>query len=325
MTEKNLMEAFIIYNQVCIEINNENESKGIYRDVSFEVLQLSEFYNDPNFVLIIADFYDSYRKNKDFIHIPDMKTVLENSRKYPIIIARNRKNGKLLGISTVKYFENNDENINPYFPMENRKFFEVSGLMACEDNIYYGIPGIGKHIFEIIVLGASVYSRKHSDVGLMGVIDSRNVLSVNAVKSGLRMIRENNRFGSGYEISGNIAGYYEVRDFDTGDLTEAQTLVVELDLTPSLRVDVPEVVLEFSARGDEVTSVIERELRRSYSGTGIELKSVIPDYECGNVIFYEINRSLSSRVEGVTIIPHESALGNDRVSSKKVVARKMVC
>ena len=314
MTEGNLREAILIYDKVCREINNENYLEGVYENVKFEVLQLSGFYDNPKFAQRIAEFYDSYHKNKDFIHIPDVETVLENSMKYPIIIARCKEDNRLLGISTVKYFEN-ITNVNPYFPIENRKYFEISGIMAREDNINYGIPGIGKHIFEILVLGACIYNKIHTNTGLMMVIDSRNSLCVNAVKSGLNMIRNKNRFGEGYELSGNIVGYYEVRDFETERLTEAQTIVVEFGLTPTRIVEIPEVVLEFRTTNSDVTRVIEEELRRAYGQVGIKLKSIIPDPGCGNVIYYNINKALESRIENVTIIPHESALGNDRIST----------
>lgn len=309
MQENNLKEIVYIYGEICKEINQEN----LNGNIKYEVLQLSSLFKRDDYADVIEDLYQGFRKNKDFIHIPDVATIKSNSLVYPIIIARREDNDDLLGISTIKYFENTSSSLNPYFPFEDAKYFELSGLMVREDNISSGFPGVGKTICEIALMGGAYYHNKYPATRMMTVIDARNAPSVNAMRSGLRMIRENERFGEGFELSGHLIGYYEVHDFLTDELTEAQTLVIEFGLTPSYIKDKQNIILEFIRQnGENITTTIKTILQNNLSFYGVEEKSLIEDPECGNVVFYGLNNILDSRIENLSVIPHDSALGNDR-------------
>lgn len=295
MTEQNFIEAIGIYGQVCEMMNTENHN------VQYEVLQLSSLYHQPNFAYQIASLYDSYHNNKDFIHLPNVGTIIQNSKQFPIIIARRRDNGTLLGVSTIKYFENDENYINPYFPEENAHYLEISGLLVRKDNIISGFPGIGKRINEIAILGASKIHEIHPDIRMIGVIDVRNVPSIEALKKSLHRIQKQ-RYFEDYSLSGHLIGYYEVHDFATESLIEPQTLVLEISLTPSKMVDPIAITIDLEQQTETITETIER-------GEALE------DPECGNVVFCSIANRTMSRIENLTVIPHESALGNDRKAS----------
>lgn len=318
MQEKNLREIITIYNQICEEINKENKDKNI----QYEVLQQSTLLKEQDYAKTIEALYKSFHKNKDFIHIPDTNTIENNSFIYPSLIARRKDNKQLLGIATIKYFENTANWQNPYFPFEHAKHLELSGLIVREDNILCGFPGVGKTICEIALMGASIYHRYHKDTRMMTVIDARNAPSVNAMRAGLRMIKENQRFGEDKELSGHIAGYYEVHDFETNHLTEAQTLVIEFDLTPSEITEKENITLElWKQENEDITTTIEGKLQNIFHSCGITKNKPLEDPDCGNVVFCAINNTKQSRIENFTVIPHNSALGNDRMPSGD---RKMV-
>ena len=64
------------------------------------------------------------------MHIPDFYQTLRNCLKYPIIIARKKDTDQILGISTIKYDENNTEHIDPYFPEQDAKYFSIFSLFT---------------------------------------------------------------------------------------------------------------------------------------------------------------------------------------------------
>lgn len=305
MTEQNFIEAIKIYGQICEIINTENHN------IQYEVLQLSNLFHQSDFAYQIASLYDSYHKNKDFIHLPNVETILQNSTQFPIIIARRKDNETLLGIATIKYFENNEDYTNPYFPEENAHYLEISGLLVREDNITSGFPGVGKKINEIAVLGASKLHEIHPDIRIIGVIDIRNVPSIEALKKCLNRIKNKKYFGERF-LSGHIIGYYEVRDFETETFIEPQTLVLEISLTPNTLPNPAPITIDLAPQNEIITETIEKELQKSFGTLGIERRKALKDPECGNVIFCSIENRIMSRIENFTVIPHESALGNDR-------------
>lgn len=320
MKEKKLKDALLIYHAICKRKNEELERENPNYNAYYEVLQQSSLFQEENFEEKIATLYNSFHKNKDFIHIPDIKTIEDNSLKYPSIIARRKDTNELIGIATLKYFENEETEINPYFPFQNAKYFELSGLLVREDNIQNGLPGIGKAICELAITGASIYHRNYPDTTMITVIDVRNAPSMNAMRKALQMIKENQIVGENLELAGHIIGYYEVHDFETDQLTEAQTLVIEFNLMPQLIQEKKRLTIEIKKKETEpLTTTINQKLQETFKYCPIIKGEKLKDENVGNVIFYQTPNPYYNRIENLTLIPHNSAEGNDRKIKKTLI------
>lgn len=149
---------------------------------------------------------------------------------------------------------------------------------------------------------------------MIGVIDVRNVPSIEALKKSLHRIQKQ-RYFEDYSLSGHLIGYYEVHDFATESLIEPQTLVLEISLTPSKMVDPIAITIDLEQQTETITETIEREFQKTLGCFGIKRGEALEDPECGNVVFCSIANRTMSRIENLTVIPHESALGNDRKAS----------
>ena len=88
MEKEKFFEILKCMYEICEKVNRENEENG-KDDVTYEVLQFSDLAKKWNSVHKVADFYnDNWLGNRDFMHIPEFEQILENCKKYPIIIDR---------------------------------------------------------------------------------------------------------------------------------------------------------------------------------------------------------------------------------------------
>ena len=143
----------------CKRVNEENELLNPSNEVVYEVFQLSDLSENRENIYMVADFYNkNWQGNRDFMHIPDFEQTLANTRAYPIIIARKKGTDEILGISTIKYDENSEESIDPYFPEGDAKYFSITGILTKRNNTY---KGIGKKIYEIALRGAYNYEKHY--------------------------------------------------------------------------------------------------------------------------------------------------------------------
>jgi len=214
--------------KVCEEVNQGLIEENPDNKVIYEVLQFSDLAKKWNSVFNIADFYNhNWLGNVDFMHIPDFMQTFQNCRNYPIIIAREKDTDNLLGISTIKYDENTGENIDPYFPEKDAKYFSITGILSKKDNPY---RGIGKKIYEIALKGAYNYEKYYPGTMMMCVIDCRNKQSLRALTSAAEKINQSDYVGINKELPVHILGYYELRDKESQKILEAPTLVIEIGL-----------------------------------------------------------------------------------------------
>lgn len=319
MEKTKLMKILTKMHKICEGVNNEIKQNEPENKLRYEVLQFSDIAKKGFSVHQIADFYNNnWLGNKDFMHIPDFEQVFNNCRQYPIIIAREEGNDDILAISTIKYDENTEEVIDPYFPEEDAKYFSVTGILVKRDTTH---KGMGKKIYEIAVRGAYEYSKEYSGIRIMCVIDCRNSQSLRALAAAVDNINEKEIVGEGKKLPANVVGYYELKNMETGNLEEAPTLVLEVDLESqdkSLQVK-PEELFEYEKNESEpLFDTIKSELERKFKKYGVSEPKIMEDPGCGMVYYYSLQGELE--IGKTKIVPNGTAEGNDR---KKVYDEKM--
>ena len=312
----------------CREVNRKHKQLNPDYPVTVELLQMNPRMLELSWCEEIAEFYSMYRKNKAFIHRPDKETALFNGFHYPIIIERENETGNILAISTIKYDENTEDNINPYYPIPGAKYFAVTGLLAREDNVKRGYPGLGSEIEQIAVKSIYEYHKKHQDIGLMAEVDIRNKASFAAYLKALKKVD----VGENAELKTQIRGYYELRDFATNNLTEVQTLIFDtcldpqpIEITPSPKHIISLEGSEFAF--DRLVDSVEEELRVALSPYGLNKITILPDADNGNVVFRHVEDYKHCHVENFQIEPHYSAMGNDcvpEIEEEQVLDRKVL-
>lgn len=296
---------------VCDEVNKENSNS----EISYELLQFSDLARKWDSVYKVANFYNhNWLGNVDFMHIPDFYQTLRNCLKYPIIIARKKDTDQILGISTIKYDENNTEHIDPYFPEQDAKYFSITGILTKKDNTF---KGIGKKIYEIAIKGAYNYEKHYPGTRIMCVIDCRNKQSMRALTSASENIRNSNYVGEGKELPAYIAGFYELKGND-GKLLEAPTLVMEVGLCERecrKQKEVNDIEFENIER-KELFSGLSETLKSSLERYEIMPATVMQDEDCGMVYFYSLGQKERCRLESITIISNNTEKGNNRIPRK---------
>lgn len=301
---------------VCDEVNSETKKEDPNNKVIYEVLQFSDLANKWDSVFNIADFYNhNWLGNIDFMHIPDFNQTLQNCRTYPIIIAREKDSNKILGISTIKYDENTETNIDPYFPEENAHYFSITGILTRKNNTH---KGIGKKIYEIAVRGSNKYAKHYPKTRLMCVIDCRNRQSLKALASAIENIKNNNSVGINKELEAYIIGYYELRDKENNNLIEAPTLVMEINLdekeSTTHTATTYEQVIEFNKKDNEnLFGSLLLTLKDKFSRYSINPPIIQEDTDCGIVCFYSLADREKCKIQGINIIPNGTEQGNDRI------------
>ncbi|MEG2322667.1 MAG: hypothetical protein RSB71_04235 [Bacilli bacterium] len=311
MTTDNFLEALYAFNSICTKINDENKIKDSNDNIEYEILQFSQIAKNPNFIYKMVEFYNhNWTGNKDFMHIPDFITCMKNCLKYPIIIAHEKDCDELLGIATIKYFENDNQLVDPYFPEKNAKYFSITGILTKKDSFH---KGVGKKIYEASIRSTYEYSKLYKDTRLMLVIDCRNYHSVNGLKAALKNIKKNGNVGLNHELIASIIGYYELRNKDNQELIEAPTIVIEINLNEETisHHHNEQIVMKFKKDKDKNLFLTVLKELKEWLGN-INLQSVIEDSECGIVSFYSVKDTSKTRIDRISIMPDGTIVGNSR-------------
>ena len=308
-------EIINIIDKVCKEENKKLENS----DFEYEVLQLSDLNNDLlESAYLISKFYnENFSGNADYMHIPNFTQTLKNIMNYPIIIARLKNSKNILGISILKYNES-DKEFDPYFPIENSKYFSVTGILTNKENKNMGVYGLGKKIYEIALKSVLEYKKKYSDTKLMCVIDCRNTCSINALKVAT------NNLNSNYEdkqIDSRIIGYYKVENEKEKYLEEAPTFVIEMKMEDTDCENNNEVVVSYDNSSEtkeqsylKMKKTIDSLFLRDNNSKIVE--SLDPG--CGVVTYYPLKDDLYC-LNNITIYSNGTEKGNDRVPLSKEI------
>ncbi len=287
-------------NEMCAQITAE------YSDITFSVVQC-----DPNFrcpiqivhlIKDISDFYnENWQGNKDYLHIPNAKKVFENYLSYPIIMAyKTYPDGyiDILGVTTLKYYQNTATNVNPYYPIPGKRFFEVTGIITKRNSEE---KNIGKKIYEIIIEALEKYQEIMPDFDIIFVADCRNYMSINGARGGARYIREEHH----KDTYGKLIGFYTVRN--DGLLTEAPTFVAKFENANHYSNPIEFAYEESPDLFESMLTKIKYNLNSFNINRGI-----INHDDCGEVEFYELAND-SINLDDVTILPNGTEKGNDRI------------
>lgn len=322
---KKFITALQEMDKVCKEVNAETQKRNEENPVIYEVMQLSELMKKAsqlpgksevmqtpdNYLSQIADFYNNnWLGNKDFMHIPNFSQVMTNYMKYPIIIAREQGKDEMLAISTIKYDENNIEEIDPYFPDQEAKYFSITGILAKRGTIH---KGMGKKIYEIALRGAHGYNKIYRGTRIMCVIDCRNSQSLRALSTAVETINANELVGENQELPANIVGYYELLNTETGELEEAPTLVLEVGLEPQSKgtATIEAKTLEYARpESGSLFEALTKELKAKLKKYGIQEPIKHEDVGTGMVHYYTFDNDCS--LEQTKIISNGTEKGNDR-------------
>lgn len=296
---RSCFNSYRFFNEECLRVSQECNS------VKFCVLQCEPKFQ--NFLYLtriideISDFYnENWLGNADYIHIPDSRTILENYLKYPIILAYQEINGfiDILGVATIKYFENSLGCINPYYPIIGKRYFEVTGILVKQNN---NIKNIGKHIYEIVLEALKKYKNILPDFDVIFVADCRNYMSINGARGGAKYLRETVHTS----IYGNIIGFYTLKR--NQELVEAPTFITKFcfdDYKAGKNII-------FDYKNDyPLFESLTNNLFDTLKDKGIKKKIDNLDGD-GLVSFYELEEQ-DVNLDGVTILTNGTELGNDR-------------
>lgn len=224
----------------CIQRACEKITKGYHEqtgraDLEFRVLQLkqkgdSKLQEGEDLIRKGAQLYDEYEGNEEYIHIPSIEQMLENLQKHIVIGIEDTKTGELEGVTTIKYYENKGGEVNPYYPREDTKYFEITGVIVKQRGDMTH-KGLGTNMYEACFLGLYEYVKEHPEGYRMdAVIDCTNIKSLYAAKNAIKNINARGLVGEGKRLNLFLAGLYVVRDPQTRALVEAPTFVLESDL-----------------------------------------------------------------------------------------------
>ena len=298
MREQELIEMQNYLNMHCEAITERYNLTSDKDPIAFEVLRYSDLSKDENISREIAQFYDvNWTGNRDFMHIPDFVQVARNIREFPVIIARRMDSREILGMATIKYYENN-EIMQEYYPKPFVEFFSITGVLVKKEIEY---RGIGKKINEIAIKGAADYAERHPGVEMIAEIDCRNRNSLNATASALENIAKEGR-----NFPSDIYGYYELRSED-GKLKEAPTLILSIGLEEGGNGNVEKKKLGYEGHGSEnLSEYLLQTLKRTFHSSK---KRVTRD---GNEMLYFTYLNGDDRITGLEIEPGGTEKGNDR-------------
>lgn len=208
-----------------------NEKNPELSDIKFFIFQTITNKNVlRDMIFNLAYFYDTnYTGNKDFIHIPNISTILKNILNHPIMVATHKdENGldEILGVCTIKIQNFNKNVTNPIFPMKSERVLTLSNILTkldAHDKNGRPIKGIGKELLRASIKAAYELNKIHK-LRLIGEVDCRNMHSYTAIEKAVSYVREECP-----EISLSVEGYYELLNQD-GDLKEAPTFILEINL-----------------------------------------------------------------------------------------------
>lgn len=210
------------------EFTKNNPNLSDVKFYLFQTIRNRDLLRDMIFNLTY--FYDTnYTGNKDFIHIPDISTILDNLLKHPIMLATRKDENnteEILGVCTVKLESSTNISSNPFFPTKNENVLIISNILTKIDAVDRNnnkIRGIGKELFKAAIKAAYELN-KTNKLRLICEVDCRNMQSYNAVSKAVTTLKS-----EGLKLDLAVDGYYEIID-NTGELTEAPTFILEIGL-----------------------------------------------------------------------------------------------
>lgn len=254
-------------------------------------------------------FYDAnYTGNKDFIHIPNIKNILDNIVKYPILLATQKNElgeEDILGASTVKIENNKSISDNPYFPTLNETVLTITGILTKANAVNSNnkrIRGIGKELIKSSIMAAYNVNTTNK-VRLIYEADCRNIHSFNAIVNAVKELKEEN-----LNIGLTIDGYYEILN-SSGDLEEAPTFVLEINLEKEINTLNKEI--EFNYLNCSSTDLFS-DLNNVIENNTKELKQYVNRKNNKTIIYHSLEPINAFRV---SINPGSTADGNERIPS----------
>ncbi len=313
MNNQCLQNRYELFIRECAKMTNQYNQKVI-----FSVLQCDENFQKQKLsktISQISEFYDlEYTGNADYIHIPNFNTVFENYLRYPILIAYQINDGQIdiLGMTTIKDYHN-ITNINPYYPIKNSYYYEITGLIAKKNS---PVKGIGKHLNEIATIAIREHQKLFPQAELVYVADCRNYRSVNAAKYGSSYVRQLDNSSTHVRL----IGYYTVVD-DNNNLLEAPTFVLKFETTKDLPTK-QDIIFSYQI-SDNMFQDMETEIRSKLAKFGIKDPIRTIDEGTGIVNFYELEDK-SINIDDIQIITNQTDLGNDRIPKTKILTKKVV-
>ncbi len=321
MNDEKFMRIMSVLKQLCKKATmeyskvNPNVAFGVYQfmkeseEQSFCPYDLVEFYNE------------NWTGNQDFMHIPNYDKMMKYIKSFPIIIAYDKVNMEILGISTMQYDEVTENHVDPYFPEMNSKYFSITGILTNPTNKFRGLNGIGNKIYEIELFAALAFKQNsaYKDTRIMCVIDCRNKHSIYALKNAAQKLGEKFKLDQkGMEFPTYITAYYIITN-QHKKLTEAPTLVMEVDLEPKKIEKHFERKLEF---------IPDKNINESLLRTVVETFKpdlhfhpvVNKDMELGgvDVTYVKLDSTFNQLKNFSNIITNGTEKGNDRIPLSRI-------
>lgn len=303
MNYERLCAAVDVMKEVCNEINlhcTDNIEYVVLQGVGKD----DAYFQDHFFDYRMMEFYNhNWLGNADFMHIPDSFQVRYNCAHYPIIIAREKDTKEMIGISTIKYDENTEDKMDPYYPYPKHKYFSITGILTKKDSKY---RGVGKTIYEIALRGFYHFKQLYPDTTITCVIDCRNKNSINAIYNATESINADDTIPN-IHLSSNIVGFYTVTD-ESYRMLEAPTIVVRIELDHQKKSS--RDTLEFSKKhhGNLFRNLLIT-LKRYIQDCQISNPIIHVDEGAGIVSYYEVNHAKSLP----KVIPNGTEDGNNRM------------
>lgn len=220
----------------CNEITQGYQEQTGNTRIRVRVLQLinrnnSRLQEGTDIIRKAAALYDEYEGNEEYIHIPDVYQMKENFENHIVIGIEDIETGELEGVTTIKYYENKDKEINPYYPKKDAKYYEVTGVIIKQKGSMQN-RGLGTAMYESCFLGIQCFATEHPDehYKLNIVIDCTNIKSLYAAQNAVNNINARGLLGKKQKMDLHLGGLYIVRDVTTKAIIEAPTFVIESSL-----------------------------------------------------------------------------------------------
>lgn len=277
----------------------------------FQTIQSKEKMRDKLFEL--AYFYDvNFVGNKDFIHIPNISNIVDNTIHYPIILATKKDtlgNEYIIGATTIKMENNNSISSNPYFPTKNENVLSITGILCNMDATFSNgnkITGIGRQLYKTSIKGACEIN-KNENIRLVCEIDCRNRNSLYSISNAVRELNN-----EGMKVQLEVVGYYEVFD-KTNKSLAAPTFVLEVDLSGSKDINHEEKYFNFNGY-KKYNNELNEGLSEIIKDNTKEYRRFINTKEDNIVVYHRIKAIDALKL---TIKSDNTIAGNDRVPIMK--------
>lgn len=304
------VNAFKYYNKEMEETTKKfrNKNKNAF-DINFYLFQsIKEKTKLFDKIFELAYFYDrNFTGNKDFMHIPNIKQIMQNVYKYPVILA-TQSNGleeEIVGATTVKIERNKSILKNPYFPTKDEIVLTITGVLTKQNVVdIFGnrVKGIGRELFKSAIRAAYEIN-KTENIRLISEIDCRNQNSLKAISSAVRELQS-----EGININLSMPGYYEIINME-GNLTEAPTFIVEVDLNASKQLDNSNILFSYlNCKNNELFSDLSLVLEKATT----EIKQYTTKAN-ENIVCYH-------QIAPINALNIELAVGNTAMGNRRVPA-----